>query len=270
MAFPKARALTDMLAAPVVAAAVTEEDRRELAGELRARLHGLLPAGAAGGRLTVSGYLLRSPSAERSTPFRWSPRTARRTIGLAAARRCLGPGRLAPATAVAVVIGELAAEGRRGLGRSGSVAGWLAGLPGGGRAAVQVEATGWCTTLLEAVEWDRLAGADVGPPDRWWAVGGVSLRGRADVRLGLAGPGGGGAGGRGLLTVVAGWPGPGSRVELGLAALVAAVGGGEVPGRVVGWWPECGRAVAVAVDRGLLQATAAVVVATVREVRQAG
>ncbi|MGH9093313.1 MAG: hypothetical protein ACRDZR_18325, partial [Acidimicrobiales bacterium] len=64
------------------------------------------------------------------------------------------------------------------------------------------------------------------------------------------------------LTLVGGRPGPGSRVELGLAALVEVVRrpGGPVPARVVGWWPECGRALVLDVDEALLASTVEAVV----------
>jgi len=273
MVLPKARALTDALTAPAVTPAVTDGDRRALAESLRAGLSAR--SGTRPGRqLTVNGYLLRSPGATPSTPFRWSARTARRAIGLPAVRHCREGAPRTPAEAVAGVVDELATEGKRGLGRPGSLGRWLAGQPAGGRAAVRAEATGWCTTVVGAVEWARLPAADVGPTDQWWAVAGTALRARADVRVAVPpaadGTGGDGGGRTALLTVAAGWPGATSRAELGLAALVAAVNGGEVPARVVGWWPECGRSVLADVDRGFLDATAAAVVETVREVRQAG
>ncbi|HEX3946193.1 MAG TPA: hypothetical protein VHW47_00745, partial [Acidimicrobiales bacterium] len=202
---------------------------------------------------------------------------------------CVGGRSRTPAEAVAEAVADQAEEGRRGTGRDGSLGRWLAGLSAGGLGAVRGEATTWATELLCALEWDRLPGATVGPADQWWDGAGVGMRGRADLRVPIIGPGPGddteGPSGRPatLLTVVGGWPGPTSRTELGLAALVAALAPiaagdrpgtaqvtGGVPARVAGWWPECGRAVIAEVDRPLLEATVAAVVGSIRVVVAGG
>jgi hypothetical protein len=228
-----------------------------------------VPAGA-GDRLTVDAFFLRPPTAGAATPFRWTARTARRTIGLAAARDCPPGSRRSPGDAVVETMAVMAEDGRRGLGRAGGIEQWLAALAPGGTAAVAAEATVWATGLLHAVTWDRIHGAAVGPADQWWNVSaGVVLRGRADVRLPV---GDGGEGRRtALLTIVGGRPGPASRAALGLPALVAAAGGRQqpMPARVVGWWPECGRALVLPVDAGLLETTVDAVVGAVRVARAA-
>jgi hypothetical protein len=268
-ALPRATGLTDALLAPAgpelpvpVLAAVTERLRAALGPT-----PGTPPA-AAGGRLTVDAFFLRTPTAGAATPFRWTARTARRTIGLAAVRACLPGGRRAPGDAVVETMAEMTEDGRRGLGRPGGIEQWLASLAPGGTAAVAAAATVWATGLLHAITWDRTDGAAVGPADHWWNVSaGVVLRGRADVRLPV---GDGGEGRRtAVLTIVGGRPGPASRAALGLPALVAAAGGRRqpMPARVVGWWPECGRALVLPVDAGLLDATADAVVGAVRAAR---
>jgi len=280
LALRRADALTDVLTSPVRSVTPTGGDRRDLARRMHSALEGLRREQPSRARLTVTDYLLRAGGAMPSGgtgpsgrlgpsgPFRWSARGARRVVGLAAARRCLSGASRTPVDAAGEVIGELATEGERGLGRPGSVGRWLAGLPAAGRAAVQVEAANWCTALSDAVDWRRLAGAEVGPPDRWWEAAGVAVRSRADLRVPRGEPGD--RAGTALLTVVAGWPGTTSQAALGLPALVAAVDGGDIPARVVGWWPECGRAVAVDVDRGFLDVTATAVVDTVRRVLTGG
>ncbi len=271
-ALPRATGLTDALLAPAgpelavpVLAAVAERLRAALGPT-----PGAPAPAAAGGRLTVDAFFLRTPTAGAATPFRWTARTARRTIGLAAARACLPGGRRAPGDAVVETMAEMTEDGRRGLGRPGGIEQWLASLAPGGTAAVAAAATGWATGLLHAVTWDRIHGAAVGPADHWWNVSaGLVLRGRADVRLPL-----GEAGDNrrvALLTIVGGRPGPASRAALGLPALVAAAGGRQqpMPARVVGWWPECGRALVLPVDAGLLEATTDAVVRAVRAGRAA-
>lgn len=176
--------------------------------------------------------------------FRWSARTARRAIGLAAVRAGLDGRAATPMDAVTLVVSDPA--GPLGVGRSGpgSCADWLASLAAPARAAVGAEATTWATMLWTALDWHRLGTTThVGPPDRGWHWTGavrVALRGRVDVRLG------GGA----CLTVLDGLPTAAARSSLALSPLVDALarGAGHLPDRVVGWWPDCGKAWIVPVD----------------------
>lgn len=170
--------------------------------------------------------------------FRWSARTARRAIGLAAVRAGLDGRAATPMDAVALVVSDPA--GPLGVGRSGpgSCADWLASLAAPARAAVGAEATTWATILWTALDWHRLGTTThVGPADRGWHWTGavrVALRGRVDVRF---------AGGA-CLTVLDGLPSAAARSSLALSPLVDALarGAGHVPDRVVGWWPDCGKA----------------------------
>lgn len=269
---PRARCLTDALIAPpdpAPAGATLEVLRARIRDELA------VVAPLAGPVLRVDGYLLRvsargperPPTADR--PFSWSPRTARRSIGVAAVRCCLEGDARTPAEAVVATAARMAEDARAGLARRASPASWLATLEDGARAAVLAEATTWATHLFEAVEWRRLDPPPaVGCADRWWDCPGVptvALRGRADVRVGAP------ADRQVLLAVAAGRPGPTSRVELALAALVdvAARPSTPPPARVVGWWPECGRALVLSVDLELLEETARSVVAAVCRAAQA-
>ncbi|MGH9110434.1 MAG: hypothetical protein ACRDY3_13425, partial [Acidimicrobiales bacterium] len=278
---PRSGALTDLLVAPAPGgrdapgALVTTVRERIEAGLARVTGHGRpVPGGAVRrGRVAVdprsprtcrvTAYALRTAALapERlvaPTPFRWTAQTARRSIGLAAVRSCTGGAAGTPVATVAGAVASLAADGRHGLGRPGSLTEWIGGLSGPARALVEAEAVTWATRLWTSVQWDRLGpAARVGEPDaRWSPMGtpGISLQGRADVRAGgVSAP-------CVLLTTLAGRPGPTSRVELGLAALVDLLSAAEcqpgeaaarLPRRVVGWWPECGRALAVGVDRSL-------------------
>lgn len=203
-----------------------------------------------------------------ATPFRWSARTARRALGLPAVRACAEGEAGSPAEAVADVVSSISGRGPhrtgwlahaapvpRALGR------WVRGLPVPARHAVAAEATTWATRLWTSVDWGRLPGARVGGDDEWWdgRAGSVrvALRGRADVRW--QPPGATGAGIH--LSMLAGWPSESSAAELALSALVPTLRpGGLVPGAVVGWWPDCGKAWVVAVDAPLLDAAADAVV----------
>ena len=148
-----------------------------------------------------------------------------------------------------------------GAGAAGGPAPWLADLSNGARAAVISEAVTWATDLWCALDWERFPSPPrLGPPDRWWSSGqhrSVALRARVDVAGWIPPPGGGRASSPVLLTVYAGCPGATSRAELGLATLVAVLSNpkGPVPARSVGYWPECGRVVAVPTERTTLERT---------------
>ncbi len=266
LALPRCAALTDALLATGPSAC----DDRAIA-QLRERLeHGLArvanrPCIPHGVRVVRIGLyqlsrIASGPCAsgtELSPPaFRWSARTARRAIGLAAVRAGLDGRAATPLDAVALVVSDPA--GPFGVGRSGpgSCADWLASLAAPARAAVGAEATTWATQLWTALDWHRLGPpTQVGPADRGWHWAGavrVALRGRVDVRL---------AGGA-CLTLLDGLPNAGSRSALKLSALVDALakGAGHVPDRVIGWWPDCGKAWIVPIDAPALGETADAVV----------
>lgn len=229
----------------------------------------------------IGGYQLaasqRSAAGAPETPFRWTARAARRTVGLAALREVLR-GRIAtPADAAARVV----SRPERFLGGStpgpGSCAEWLGSLPAPARAAAEAEATTWATNVWSALDWERFDPAPrVGIADRWWGWAGpvrVALRGRADLRVDVREersaslPGSETRRAAAHLLVVAGSPTPSSRASLGLSALVdALLRGPEVaPERVVGWWPECGKAWAVDVDVSALGSVVDAVVTAVRD-----
>jgi hypothetical protein len=264
---PRAATLTDTLLAPADAL-VSEIDRRSARNRLQEGL-GEPASTRTGGRVRVDGYLVRSHhEAARAQamipgPFEWSARGARRTLGLAAVRLCLADHR-APADAVREVMRSTRRGASEDRDRAGSLGRWLSTLPRGARDAVLVEAVTWVTSLYCSLAWDRLgADAEVGGSDRWWncpSAPRVGVRGRAEVRVPV-GAGGPPAPtsrcpdqGLALFSVMTGWPGPTSRAELGVNALAhALVPGLPAPARIVGWWPQAGRALALSVDRTLLE-----------------
>lgn len=266
---PRARGLTDALLAPGAPSApphVVADLSRALRDGLAEARHG-----CDGAVVRVDAFAIRTaadPSRGKGgpvdSPFRWTPRRARRTVGVRAAARVVNGRVRCPAQGAERAVDALVEAARRGGARPGSLEDWLGSAPPAVVAAVLAEATAWATHLVTAIEWGRVGGsAEVGGPDRWWDLGGrpsVGLRGRVDVRLTGPRPQ------QSLLTVVNGRPGPASRTELGLAALVDVLRrpAGPVPARVVGWWPECGRALVLDVGEELLTSTAAAVLAAVR------
>ncbi len=227
-----------------------------------------------------------SPPPTRDGAFRWSSRTSRRTIGIAAVRLKLDGRAATPADGVALVMSDPA--GPLGIGRQGpgSCADWVASLAPPARAMVAAEATAWATRLWTALDWGRLdpSRLSVGGPDRWWWWSGASagrtvriaLRGRADVRVGVSPAKGGSRSYSAHLVVLDGHPGEATRHALMLSALVDALSSlraperSTPPSRVVGWWPDSGRAWIVEVDAETLTAAADAVVVTAGALLPAG
>ena len=264
LVLPRAQALTDVLVAggpPAGAAAVASARRLLEHGLAEAATHAVDPVPC----LRIRAFDLVRPGAGMPdgprTPFRWTARTGRRRVGLAAIRSCLANPGLAPADAVARVVADPGGPAGPGPRGPGSCADWLASLSPPARAVVQASATAWATAVWTAVEWDRVPAPLVGAPDRWWDRRDgvrVALQGRADVRV----PGPGGA----HLVVLDGYPSSASRRALAFGALVDALRseGTDVPARVVGWWPDCGKAWASSIDGTALRTCAEDVVGVVR------
>lgn len=261
---PRAATLTDALLA-VAGAHSSRSGRAEAERALRrglARLTGSLGAEAVRvDRYLVRQALLRPHRLGGPEPFQWSARTAARTIGLAAVRASIREPSGGPASACTEVVRRMAREGEgdgpRSLGR------WLHGLPAAARAAVCAEAATWATHLSNAVAWDRLTDqCEVGGPDRWWdcpTAPRIGLRCRVELRVDLTGvapapdiapavPS------SSVLVMANGHPLPSSGDELAVVALADALARPQGPHavRVVGWWPQSGRALVATVDDTLL------------------
>jgi hypothetical protein len=268
-ALPKAASLTEAFLAPspqLVEPAELHRLRHAFECELQLAAGPFDPKD----RIRVDAYRLRNSMTgpnETGSPFRWTPWTARRPIGVESVRACLSNPRLTPIQATHEAIARLIrrADDDR---RPDSLSGWLAGLAIGSRSVVQAEAVVWTTQLLTALDWTKLGRPVVGG-DRSVVVGSsgqVLLRGRIEVRVRAV------SGDRSfgpqpvLFSMMTGRPGPTARAELGLTALTVALDDrpDEIPLRVVGWWPQCGRALVVPVDVALLSRTCEAVVAAVR------
>jgi len=275
---PKAQALTEVLVAPpsVDLGEAPDHLYRQLAQSLTAA-GSQLPAGTA---VRVDGYFFRTAltAPERLSspdPFGWSPRTARRLLGLAAVRACVSGSERTPADAVEHVVSAAVEDASRGSQRTGSLAGWLLSLAGGGRAVVRAEAVTWATQLLAALEWRRLDGAPIVGSDQWWdgpAGCRVALRGRSEVRTPTLRDDRSPGGSRNrptppaLFAMLGGRPSPVAALELGLAALASFMARPTEPppARVVGWWPQCGRAMVLPVDGPTLRHTTDAVISALR------
>lgn len=257
---PRAKVLTDALLAPP-RPGVSDAELLDLRVHIESQLAGLTSPSEGGPPARIDGYRLRNADHPRhdDRPFRWSPWTARRPIALEALRIWMARPKLSPLRAVDSAVESLLA---RSDGRSRSLGEWLGGLPAGARGVVQAEAVTWATQLVSALEWGRLEGAAIGT-DRSVVFEGAPrfrLHARIDVRISLSGTEDR-AEASALFLAMTGRPGPTTPEELGLAALTSALHPRlGLPSRVIGWWPQCGRAAIADVDLSLLRRTAEAVV----------
>lgn len=269
---PRATTLTDVLLAPA-ADPLTTEELSSVRSLLRRDVAQATRDLERPGPMRIDPYRVRALASAVSPPelpFEWNPWTARRPLGLEAVRTCLGRPRLSPLEAARDTIDRLVRRSKEDA-SAGTLADWLAGLPLGGRSVVQAEAALWATQLLSALEWQRPATRLVGfdrsvvPCESPRVI----VRGRLDVELRPARPPDGEprdpAGG--VLVMMTGHPLPSARLELALSALTAALSDrpGAVPARIVGYWPQCGRALELSIDLDLLLRGCQAVVDAVRD-----
>jgi hypothetical protein len=208
-----------------------------------------------------------APRSEPSAKFVPSPKRCKRSVGLAAVKRCARGMASTPHTAVCEVLDAAVedvslASRCAGAPRPEWWAEWYSGLVPAARAVVRAEAVTWATQLWNALDWSRFERPPIigGPDDRWKCPGcpGLVLRGGAEVRVS--------AGSRQSLFVLgSSFPTAASRTELACRALVATFVRGErsTPGRVVGFWPASGVVRICNVDESLLSAAASAVVSAV-------
>lgn len=279
----KNTALTDALLAPsneVISAEERLGIRDRLVERLGESWKEVAGDGEGAARLCVTDYYLRvrlyppvgSEVDTSQEPFRWSSRTVQRMIGIAAARACVQGLASSPADAVRDCIGGFVKDAKEGRYGPRSLSSWLVDLPAGSLGAVSATATTWATRFINSLDWDSFDSRPVvGPADQWWNVPtapGLSIRSRVDV-LSYARE----SEDRGvdrsrsqdgskysdpapvLFVAKSGLPGRASKVELALSALVATVSRPMLasPARVVGWWPNCGRAMVLGVDRRAME-----------------
>lgn len=236
---------------------------------LAARIAARAPGRHLGSIRIDSHVLLEGPY--DATPFRWSPRTARRLLGAAALRRVIEGTCSNPLSAVRAEIDEVVARALREHTRPGSLGTWLGESPHSVRAAALGEAVTWTTDLLVYLgPLAVMGGLSVGRADPVWAVPGapwISLRGRidAEVRLDVE------MRTRALLCVRGGRPSGTAAADLGFVGLVDALTqpGAPLATRVIGIWPSAGRMISLELEAEDLRRAARTVVGAVERRRTA-
>ena len=240
----------DALVAPVPP--VDAASWRAAFADAKSKLAGLAVRRAGAVRFRVTDHEVRTAYAgdaaglDVAEPFAWSARTARRSIGVAAVRMLASGAARSPLEAVRNRLAESSHWVADGSSSATQLDRWIDGLTPAGRAAVGAEAVTWATRLWCALDWSAFGPAPVIGRDHWWdsphsAL--LALRGRADVRTAHA-----------HLVVLSGPRRTSVRAELALVTLVEAlrVRGDDVPGRVLGWWPDSGHLVRIETEPSVL------------------
>jgi hypothetical protein len=201
--------------------------------------------------LTCEDY---TGAADAGTPFAWSPRTARRALGLAAVRAIVAGEVKSPIDGTRAAMAKAIRSVRDGE-RSTSMDRWLTGLPAAGLAVVEADAVTWATRLWCALDWNAFDELPMIGRDRWWNSPHSSLlaiRSRAEVRSVTHDKMGDPfsvhlvvLGGKRRITI---------RSELSVVAMVEALLAPRSipPGRIVGWWPDSGHQIKVDIDQEVM------------------
>ena len=261
-------ALTELLCAP---SCVPENLDPSLRRVLSAKIAAKAPARSLGTlRLDSYTVLARDTASSSASSFLWTPRTARRLLGAAAARHVMEGRCLSPLIGVQREVADVIARSQKTHVRPGSLGAWLSEVPRGVLSAVLSEATNYATDLVTALKYQDLGNAlTIGSADPIWAVPGapwITLRARRDGEVTLDAE----RGTRALLCVRNGRPQPEARDDLSIVALVEALTHPDVPlpTRVVGLWPTCGKAVSLEVEAETMRHAARLVVTAVEARRQ--
>lgn len=213
----------------------------------------------------VRAALAPSNGASNITPFAWSARTARRSLGLAGVRALVSGAARSPVDGVGSAIDGAVRAVRQGEASASPMDRWLDGLPAAGRAAVQADAVTWATRLWCALDWSAFEEPPTIGRDHWWDSPHSSLlalRSRAEVRAVARDRAG--AAFSVHLVVLGGSRRPTIRSELSVTAMVEALCSPPSlpPGRIVGWWPDSGHLVKVEIDQQTLDVGVAAVART--------
>jgi len=264
---PKHLAVARLFAAP---ADTPEQLDPSLRRVLATKLATKAPARSLGAlRLDSYTVLDSRETTQTKTPFLWSPHTARRLLGGAGVRHVLAGSSPNPLKGVRREIDDVICRAQSARTRPGSLGLWLTEMTAGVRSAVIAEATNYATELLTSVAWGDLSQrVHLAAADPVWAVPGapwITLRGRRDAVLDLDPE----RNTRALLAMRPGRPRSTALDDLGLVAIAEALTRPDapLPTRVVGVWPQSGKAVSLEIDAEVMKMAARHVVGAVELLR---
>jgi hypothetical protein len=263
--------VTAILLAPPDPAVIEERGAvMEAAKRIPRALADLAVPRLGGSTLRVTDHHVRTALAPEipaitETPFAWSPRTTRRTLGLAAVRTLASGEARSPIEGVRLAVAVAVRSVRDGERSAASMDRWLSGLAPAGLAAVEADAVTWATRLWCALDWNAFEEIPLIGRDRWWNSPHSSLlaiRSRVEVRSVTRDHNGNAystnlvvLGGRRRATV---------RSELSVVAMAEVLQAQQSlpPARIVGWWPDSGRHIKVDIDTAVLEEGAAALART--------
>jgi hypothetical protein len=214
-----------------------------------------------GGPFRLTDYHVRSAldpeDSAVTTPFTWSARTARRSLGLQAVRSLVAGEARSPIEGVRMAVAAARRGAANGAAPASTMDQWLTKLSSAGLSAVEADAVTWATRLWCGLDWEAFEEPPIIGRDRWWDSPHSSLlaiRSRAEVRA-LA------RDATGVpfsvhLVVLGGPRRPTIRSELSVVAMVETLQAPRSlpPARIVGWWPDSGHLVKIDVDGPTLDA----------------
>ncbi len=166
--------LTAMLLAPPCPAVIEERSAvMDMAKRIPRALADLAVPRLGRSTLRVTDHHVRIALAAEipsitDTPFAWSPRTARRTLGLAAVRSMVAGEARSPIDGVRRAIADAIRSVREGERSAASVDRWLAGLAPAGLAVAEADAVTWATRLWCALDWNAFDELPSIGRDHWW------------------------------------------------------------------------------------------------------
>jgi hypothetical protein len=209
--------------------------------------------------MRLDAFVVEHDGEMQVTPFRWSARNARRSLGTRAARLVTSGGAPDALSAAHLEIDRQCDRARCGLAPRGSLATWLLGASAPIRAQCVVEASTWAAGLLGLVAPSD-TGVVVGIADAWYEVPAarMTLHARRDAVAG------GDHGARtGILRLRDGMPAPRAAEGLAVDGVIAALATpSSAPAVVVGAWPDAGVVLTLGFDAAAARVGARLLVDT--------
>jgi hypothetical protein len=228
-----------------------------LTSKLAATSHGL------GRTVRLDAFVVERNGDVQVTPFQWSARNARRSLGTRVARLVVSGDAPDVLCAAHLEIDRQCDRARCGLAPRGSLANWLLGTSEPVRARCVVEASTWAIGLLSLVAPTETA-IVVGIADAWFEVPAArtTLHARRD-----AVSGGDHGARRGILRLRDGVPDQRSGEGLAVDGVIAALASpSSPPSSVVGAWPDAGIVLALRFDGAVARTGARLLVDTALKV----